>query len=103
MTTHSSILAWKISWREESGGLQSMGVTKSWTRWSTHTQTHTHTNTHSHRVEYHYHSSKKEVYLFIGEGNDNPLQYSCLENSMDRRAWQFAVHGVAESRTRRSN
>ena len=32
-----------------------------------------------------------------GEGNDNPLQYSCLENSMDRRAWWFIVHGVTES------
>ena len=29
-----------------------------------------------------------------GEGNDYPLQYSCLENSMDRRAWQATVHGV---------
>ena len=29
-----------------------------------------------------------------GEGNANPLQYSCLENSMDRRAWQATVHGV---------
>ena len=32
-----------------------------------------------------------------GEGNGNPLQYSCLENSMDRRAWQAIVHGVAKS------
>ena len=30
-----------------------------------------------------------------GEGNGNPLQYSCLENPMDRRAWQATVHGVA--------
>ena len=29
-----------------------------------------------------------------GEGNENPLQYSCLENSMERRAWQATVHGV---------
>ena len=29
-----------------------------------------------------------------GEGNGNPLQYSCLENSMDRGAWQATVHGV---------
>ena len=32
-----------------------------------------------------------------GEGNGNPLQYSCLENSMDRGAWWATVHGVAES------
>ena len=32
-----------------------------------------------------------------GEGNDNPLQYSHLENSMDRGAWRAMVHGVAES------
>ena len=38
-----------------------------------------------------------------GEGNGNPLQYSCLENPMDRRAWQATVHGVAKSRTRLSN
>ena len=35
-----------------------------------------------------------------GEGNGNPLQYSCLENLMDRGAWQAIVHGVAESQTR---
>ena len=32
-----------------------------------------------------------------GEGNGNPLQYSCLEKSMDRGTWQAPVHGVAES------
>ena len=35
-----------------------------------------------------------------GEGNSNPLQYSCLENPMDRGGWRATVHGVAESRTR---
>ena len=35
-----------------------------------------------------------------GEENGNPLQYSYLENPMDRRAWWAAVHGVAKSRTR---
>ena len=34
-----------------------------------------------------------------GEGNGNPLQYSCLENSMDRGAWQARVHGIAKSWT----
>ena len=38
-----------------------------------------------------------------GEGNGNPLQYSCLENSMDRGAWWAIVHGVVKSRTRLSN
>ena len=32
---------------------------------------------------------------FPGEGNGNPLQYSCLENPMGRRAWQVTVHGVS--------
>ena len=34
-----------------------------------------------------------------GEGNGNPLQYSCLENPMDGRAWQATVHGVKNSWT----
>ena len=38
--------------------------------------------------------------LSYGEGNGTPLQYSCLENSMDGGAWQAAVHGVTKSRTR---
>ena len=38
-----------------------------------------------------------------GEGNGNPLQYSFLENSMDRRAWQAMVHGVAKSLIQLSN
>ena len=40
MTTHSSILAWEISWTEEPGGLQSMGVTKSQTQLSNRAYTH---------------------------------------------------------------
>ena len=38
-----------------------------------------------------------------GEGNGNPFQYSCLENPMDRGAWQATVHGVTKSQTRLSN
>ena len=38
-----------------------------------------------------------------GEGSGNPLQYSCLENPMDRGAWQATVHGVAKSWTRLSD
>jgi len=36
----------------------------------------------------------------IGEGNGNPLQYSCLENPRDRGAWWAAVHSVVQSQTR---
>ena len=39
----------------------------------------------------------------LGGGCDNPLQYSCLENPMDRGAWWPTVHGVAKSWTRLSN
>ena len=39
---------------------------------------------------------------YVGEGNGTALQYSCLENPMDRGAWWAAVHGVAKSRTQLS-
>ena len=38
-----------------------------------------------------------------GEGNGNPLQYSCLENPINRGAWWAAVHGVTRSRIQLSN
>ena len=38
-----------------------------------------------------------------GEGNGNPLQYSCLENPMDRGAWRATVHGVTKSWTQLSD
>ena len=41
--------------------------------------------------------------LYIREGNGTPLQYSCLENPMDRGTWQAAVHEIAKNRTRLSN
>ena len=40
-----------------------------------------------------------ELGRYPGDGNGNPLQYSCLENSMDRGAWQAIVHGVTKSQT----
>ena len=40
---------------------------------------------------------------FPGEGSSNLLQYSCLENSMDRGSWRATVHGVTKSRTRLSD
>ena len=38
-----------------------------------------------------------------GEGNGNPIQYSCLENPMDRGGWRATVHGVAKSRTQHND
>ena len=37
--------------------------------------------------------------MMDGEGNGTPLQYCCLENPVDRRAWKVVVHGVTEGRT----
>ena len=47
--------------------------------------------------------NSKRLETASGEGNDTPLQYSCLENPMDEGAWWAAVHGVAKSRTRLSD
>ena len=44
-----------------------------------------------------------ELGRFPGVGNGNPLQYSCLKNFMDRRAWQATIHGGAKSRTQLNN
>ena len=41
--------------------------------------------------------------MLVGEGNGTPLQYSCLENPMDRGAWWAAVHGVVKRQTRPSD
>ena len=76
MATHSSTLAWKILWTEEPRRLQSTGSLR------------------TERLHFHFSLS------YIGKGNDNPLQCSCLENPMDRGALWAAVYGVAQSRTR---
>ena len=44
-----------------------------------------------------------QLVIITGEGNGTPLQYSCLENPMDRGAWWAAVHGLAKSLTRLSD
>ena len=48
------------------------------------------------------HDEREDIYhtaALGGEGNGCPLQYSCLENPMDRGAWQTTVRGVAKSQT----
>ena len=77
MVPQSRTLSWKVPWMEEPGRLQSVG---------------------SQRVtqQLHFHFSLS----CIGEGNGNPLQCSCLENTRGGGAWWAAVCGVAQGRTR---
>ena len=78
MTTHSSTLVWKIH------GPRSLVGYSPWGRKESET---------TERLHFHFSLS------CIGEGNGNPLQYSCLENPRDGGAWWAAVYGVAQSRT----
>ena len=79
MAPHSNTLAWKIPWTEEPGRLQSMGLLRVRQDWATSLSLFT----------FHFSLS------FIGEGNGNPHQCSCLENPRDGGAWWAAVYGVA--------
>ena len=79
MAPHSSTLAWKIPWMEELVGCSPWG---SWESDMTK------------RLHFHFSLS------WIGEGNGNPLQCSCLENPRDVGACWAAVYGVAQSQTR---
>ena len=79
MATHSSTLAWKIPWTEEPGRLQSVGSRKE--------------SDTTEQLHFHF------LLSCIGEGNGNPLQYSCLVNPRDGGAWWAAVYGVTQSRT----
>ena len=123
MATHSSVLAWRIPGTGEPGGLPSMGSHRvghdssdlaaaaavalsyptpvllpgkshgqrslvgcsPWGREGSDT---------TERLHFHF------LLSCIGEGNGNPLQYSCLENPTDGGAWWAAVYGVAQSWTR---
>ena len=100
MAPHSSILAWRIPWMEEPGRLQSTGSQRVWHDWATSLSL----------------SDGKESACNAGdlglipewgkaleERNGYPLQYSCLENPMDREAWRAIVHGAAKSRTQLTN
>ena len=60
-------------------------------------------NRHSYMCSMLYMMAGKELGKPYREGNGTPLQYSCLENPMDRGAWWAAVHGVARSQTRLSD
>ena len=79
MAPYSSTLAWKIH------GWRSLVGCSPWGRLESDT---------TEQLHFHFSLSR------IGEGNGNPLQYSCLENPRDRGAWWAAVYRVAQSLTR---
>ena len=88
MAPHSSTLAWKIPWMEDPGALQSMGSLR------VGQEEKKKESDTTEQLQFHFSLS------YIGEGNGNPLQCSCLENPRDPGAWWAAVYGVAQSRTR---
>ena len=112
MATHFSIFAWKIPWTEVLVGYNPLGQSQTWLN-----------NLHFHFSQgFPGGSVVKESTCQCrrhgfdpwirkiptsgtspGEGNGNPLQYSCLGNFMERVAWQATVHRVPKSRTRLSN
>ena len=126
MATHSSTLAWKIPWMEEPDSLQSMGSPRVRHHWATSLSLFTFI--HWRRkwqptpvflpgesqgrgslvgcrlwgcTESDTTATSLSLFLScIGEGNGNPLQYSCLENPRDGGAWWAAIYGVAQSRIR---
>ena len=127
MAPHSSTLAWKISWTEEPGGLQSMGSLRVGHDWvislSLFTFVHWRRKWQPTPVFLpeesqgrgslmgchlwgHTESDTTEGLHFhfslswIGEGHGNPLQCSCLENPRDGEAWWATVYGVAQTQTR---
>ena len=118
MAVHSSTLAWKIPWMEEPGRLQSMGSLSLFTfmhcrrKWQP-TPVFLPGESQGRgslvscrlrgRIESNTTEATQQQQREMGEGNGNPLQYSCLENPMDGGAWQAAVHGVVKSWTRLSD
>ena len=107
MATHSSILAWKTPWTEEPGGLQSMGsqrvghdlVTEQQLKFGGFLG-----GTSGEESTCQCGTCKRRAFSpWVGKlpwrRNGSPLQYSCLENPMDRGAWWAAVRGVTRSQT----
>ena len=106
---HSSVLAWRIPGMGEPGGLPSMGLHRVGHDWSDlavaaavpgfsggSAVKHPSANTGDS-------SSIPGLRRSPGGGNGNSLHSSCLENPMDRGAWQATIYGVSKSRTRLSN
>ena len=121
MATHSSTVAWKIPWTEERGRLQTMGLKRVRHNWATSRSLllsralrasqvarvvkNLPTNAGDIRDISSNPGSGRDMGSNLGSGRSpggrrgNPLQYSCLENLMDRGVWQTRVHRVEKSRT----
>ena len=99
VATHFNILAWRIPWTVH-------GAAKGWTQLSNfHSFIHSQVvqvvkNQPANAEDIRNAASIPRSETSLGEGNGKPLQYSCLENPMDRGTWQATVHGVAKSWTR---
>ena len=89
MATHSSILAWRIPWTEEPGGLQPMGTESDRTEETLPASTVASLGAQMQRIHLQCGDlgSIPGLGRSAGEVKGYPLQYSCLENSMDRGAW----------------
>ena len=87
METHFSILAWKFPWTEESAGLWSMGLQKSWTQLIKERGFPGGSDGKASAYNVGDLGSIRGSGRSPGEGNGNTLQYSCLENPMDGGAW----------------
>ena len=97
MATHVSIIAWRIPWREEPGGLQSIGSQRVGHDWSNIVGIHTHMHIHNICMGFSDGSVKNppamqetsELIFQLGRspggGHGNPFQYSCLENPHRQR------------------
>ena len=103
MATHSSVLAWRIPGTGEPGGLPSMGSHRVRHDWSNLAAAAAAWNVRASLVAQLVKNLPANAGDLVsipgsgkspGEGNGNSLQYSCLENPMDRGAWQAAAHEV---------
>ena len=109
MAIHSSTIAWKIPWTEEPGRLQSIESQRVRHTWATSLHCRQILTNLSHQrslwlkliricLQCGRLRSNPWSVRYPGEGNDSPLQYSCLEDPLDKGAWWATVQGAARVR-----